>query len=397
MNNFFVYSDYQVSKISTRFKRYLFERIDWNSRLIGIKGARGTGKTTLILQKMAELGINAPKAVYLTLDDLYFTNHTLTETVESIYKLGGVSVYLDEVHKYKGWAREIKNLYDRYENLRIVFSGSSIIDIAREEGDLSRRAVLYELFGLSYREYLEMEAGMKTPRLNLGEILQSSPLIKNRFPEYFRPLERFADYLEYGYYPYFRDDYKTYRVRMQQVIRMIVENDLGGISGYDVRNSHKMLQLLTVVSGSVPFKPNISKLADKIGISRNSLLNYLQLLERARLVNFLYPPNQGISLLQKPEKLYLQNPNLAFALATEQPDMGSLRETFALSQLVVDHRINEPEKGDLLVDNRLTLEIGGKNKSGNQLSGIEQGHLLTDDLEFPSAGRIPLWMLGLLY
>ncbi|MEX2573119.1 MAG: AAA family ATPase [Balneolaceae bacterium] len=397
MKEIFEHSDQQIANVSNRFTRYLFDRIHWSSRLIGIKGARGTGKTTLLLQYLARSGKGAPNAVYLSLDDLYFATHSVVETVSNIYKEGGNIIVLDEVHKYPGWAREIKNLYDHYPQLQMIFTGSSVIDISKEEGDLSRRAVLYELNGLSYREYLHLANDILYDPVDLQMLLKDSGKIRAGFSKDFRPLQFFSDYLEHGFYPFFAEEKETFAARLKQVVRMTVEYDMTELKGFDIRNAKKLLQLLGIISNSVPFKPNISKLAAKTGIHRNSLVNYLHHLEEARLVHLLYPAGSSTSVLQKPEKLLLNNTNLSCVLSDVKPDIGNLRETFALSQLRTIHQVSYPSKGDLLVDDQLLFEIGGKNKSGKQIKDLEQAFLVLDDMEYPTAGRIPLWLFGFLY
>lgn len=397
MENLFEYSDQQISRVPRKMVRYLYDTINWKSRLIGIKGARGTGKTTMLLQYLAGLDMRAPKAVYLTLDDFYFATHTISDTVSSIYKEGGSILVLDEVHKYPGWAREIKNLYDRFPNLKIVFTGSSVIDMAREEADLSRRAVMYELNGLSYREYLNLEQNLQFDPIALQTILMKSGTIRDQFPEGFRPLEFFKDYLRHGFYPFFHEEKETFETRLKQVARMTIEYDMAELKGFDIRNAKKMMQLLGIVAESVPFKPNITKLAKKTNIHRNSLVNYLHYLEKARLVHLLYPAGSSTSVMQKPEKLFLHNTNLAWALGRKEPAVGNLRETFALSQLRTMHRVNYPKEGDFLIDEEFLLEIGGKNKTRKQITGRENAFLILDNVEYPTAGRIPIWLMGFLY
>ncbi len=397
MEHLFEYSDQQLRNVSVRFRRYLYDRIHWKSRLIGIKGARGTGKTTLLLQYLAQKELQAPEVVYFSLDDLYFTTSSLVDVVSSVYKEGAQVIGLDEVHKYPGWAREVKIAYDRYPDLQIVFTGSSIIDIAREEGDLSRRMILYELYGLSYREYLQLAHEMPFKPINLNEMLGGSTRIRDYFPKEFRPLKYFKNYLHHGYYPFFMEETETFGMRLNQLVRMTVEYDLAELKHFDIRNAKKLLQLLSIIASSVPFKPNISKLAQKTGIHRNSLVSYLYHLEQARLISLLYPAGQSTATLQKPEKIALQNTNLSWALSNYRPNTGNLRETFVLSQLFVDHQVSYPPAGDFMVNHDLLLEIGGKDKSKDQIRDVKNARLVVDDIEFPTAGRIPLWLLGFLY
>lgn len=311
MESLFEYSDQQISRVPRKLVRYLYNAINWNSRLIGIKGARGTGKTTLLLQYLAESDMRAPNAVYISLDDFFFATHTVIETVSNIYKEGGSIVVLDEVHKYPGWAREIKNLYDRFTDLKIIFTGSTVIDMAREEADLSRRAVMYELNGLSYREYLKLEHDLHFEPIPLRKIIEESNTLREQFPHKFRPLEFFKPYLRHGFYPFFHEEKETFEMRLKQMARMTIEYDMAELKGFDIRNAKKMIQLLGIIAESVPFKPNISKLAKKTNIHRNSLVSYLHYLEKARLVHLLYPAGESTSVMQKPEKLFLYNTNLA--------------------------------------------------------------------------------------
>jgi predicted AAA+ superfamily ATPase len=386
-----------VRQVSTHFHRYLFSEIRWENRLTGIKGARGTGKTTLLLQHLHALNLPATKAAYFSLDDIYFTQNLLSETIEQFYRAGGKYAYLDEVHKYPGWAREIKNLHDFYPELQIVFTGSSIIDLAREEGDLSRRALMYELHGLSYREYLELRGILDTPAIPLERLLNDSENLSRLFPVNFRPLEHFRDYLTSGYYPFFRDDLQGYPVRLAQLVRTVIEYDMAEIKGYDPRNARKLLQLLFILSNNVPYKPNLSQLAQKADIHRNTILNYLIYLEQARLIRLLQPEGFSISMLQKPEKIYLNNPNLSFALSVTEPNVGNLRETFFFSQLQHRHRVTAAAKGDFLIDDRFTFEIGGKQKSYAQIADITDSFVVRDELEYPIGKALPLWIFGLLY
>ena len=379
------------------FKRFLHNKIKWDNRLIGIKGARGTGKTTLLLQWLKEQNVSSDKAAYFSLDDLYFTQHSLKETVEHFYKQGGKILVLDEVHKYKNWSKEIKNSYDFYPDLKIVFTGSSIIDISKQEGDLSRRALMYELPGLSFREYLAMKQVINFPAIELTELINDTSKIKKQFPTDFRPLAHFSDYLIYGYYPFILEDQDSVHQRINQLIRTIVELDMAELKDFDIRNARKLLQLIYVIAQQVPFKPNITSLAEKTGIHRNSLNSYLYYLEQAKIISLLYPAGRSTAILQKPEKIFLNNTSLLYALAENQAEKGSVRETFFLSQLIVSNNVTLPKQGDFLVNNTYTFEIGGKGKGNKQINTIKNSYLVKDDIETPVLGTIPLWMFGFLY
>jgi len=390
-------SEFILNNTPLHFKRFLFNRIKWNNRLIGIKGARGTGKTTLSLQwlKQQELPVN--KAAYFSLDDLYFTNHSLKETVAQFYKQGGKILVLDEVHKYKNWSTEIKNIYDVFTDIKIIFTGSSIIDISKQEGDLSRRAVMYELPGLSYREFLSLKYNLQLPVFSLNEILKDASVVKKQLPDSFRPLEYFNEYLQTGYYPFMIQDKETVHQKLNQLIRTIVEYDMAELKDFDIRNAKKVLQLMYVIAQQVPFKPNLVTLAEKTSIHRNSLNNYLYYLEQAKLISLLQPAGKSTAILQKPEKIYLNNTNLLYALAEQQADKGNLRETFFLSQMNAVSKIAMPKQGDFFVDNKYTFEIGKKDKSKKQIKGVKNAWVVKDDLEYPIGEDLPLWMFGLLY
>lgn len=397
MNTLLEQSERLIASTNLDFKRYLFDVIRWDSRLIGIKGARGTGKTTLLLQWIKEQNLATEKAAYFSLDDLYFTEHSLKDTVDQFYKNGGSILALDEVHKYKNWSLEIKNVYDFFPNLKIIFTGSSIIDISKQEGDLSRRALMYELPGLSYREYLSMLGIINLPILDLQELLFDSDAIRKKIPQGFRPLEHFRNYLNYGYYPFGLEDSSSVHQRINQLIRTIVEVDMAELKDFDIRNAKKLLQLVYVIAQQVPFKPNISSLSAKIGIHRNSLNNYLYYLEQAKIISLLFPAGNSTAMLQKPEKIFLNNTTLLAALAEQQANIGTVRETFFLSQLQPLHKVHLPKQGDFLVNGKYTFEVGGKGKGQKQLSGIENAWVVKDDIEFPMMKTIPLWMFGLLY
>ncbi|NCP85697.1 MAG: AAA family ATPase, partial [Bacteroidetes bacterium] len=319
------------------------------------------------------------------------------DTVSQFYKNGGVILVLDEVHKYKNWSQEIKNCYDFYPDLKIIFTGSSIIDIAKQEGDLSRRALLYELVGLSFREYLMMLHIIDLPILSLDDLLFNSTAIKKKIPNDFRPLKHFGNYLNYGYYPFGLADTTSVHQRINQLIRTIVEIDMAELQDFDIRNAKKLLQLIYVIAQQVPFKPNISNLAIKTGIHRNSLNNYLYYLEQAKIISLLFPTGNSIAILQKPEKIVLNNTTLLHALAEEKSLVGTVRETFFVSQLQTFHKVQLSKQADFLIDGKYTFEVGGKSKGQKQIEGIENAWIVKDDIELPMLNTIPLWMIGLLY
>ncbi len=397
MEELLLKSEILVDRTQMGFKRGLYQKINWDNRLIGIKGARGTGKTTLLLQRLKSLGQSASEAAYFTLDDLYFTTNSLAETATQFYKKGGKILFLDEVHKYPNWAQHLKNLYDFYPDLQLVFTGSSIIDIARQEADLSRRALLYELPGLSYREYLAFENILQAEPLTLPDVVSDSRPWRTVLTGGFKPLQHFETYLASGYYPFFQEDQAGFSQRVQQLIRLIVEYDMAELQDFDIRNARKMLQLLYILAANVPFKPNLTSLAEKSQIHRNSVNNYLHFLEQARLIRLLYAEGISVATLQKPEKIYLDNTNLAFALSGDKPDKGNLRETFFFNQLSHAHNVRQSKAADFLVDGIYTFEVGGKNKSQKQVADLPNAYVVKDDIESGIGPTVPLWVFGFLY
>jgi predicted AAA+ superfamily ATPase len=390
-------SENLIDKVPLDFQRYLYQEINWKNRLIGLKGARGTGKTTLLLQWLNRLPFAYREKAYLSLDELYFTAHSLTDTAKAFYQQGGKIIVLDEVHKYPTWSQEIKNLHDRYSDLTIVFTGSSIIDLARQETDLSRRALMYELKGMSYREYLNYVYGLSLPSLGLEDLLEPKTSLRSLFPKDFRPLVRFKEYLAYGYYPFAQEDQTGFYARLRQMARTIVEYDMAELKGFDIRHAKKMLQLLYVVAQQVPFKPNINSLAAKTGIHRNSINNYLYFLQKARLISLLSSKGYSMSTLQKPEKIYFENTNLLYALSEQEPSLGTIREVFFHNQLQVRHRLSSITQADFEVDGKYQFEIGGKHKGKRQIQGLEHAFIVKDELEFPVGNNLPLWAFGFLY
>ena len=377
--------------------RPLSSKIDWNNRLISILGARGTGKTTLMLQQMKVVYGTSAEAMYITMDDIYFTTNRLSDLAQNFRQQGGKILFIDEVHKYPDWAREIKNIYDFYRDLKIVFTGSSILDISRQNADLSRRAVQYELTGLSYREFLHFTGYTNLETINLNELLIHHVEIANDLSANFKPLQFFSDYLKYGYYPFFLENINTYHMRVEKVVRLIIEQDLQFIAGFNPHHARKIYQLLYILATNVPFKPNISKLSEKTGISRNTIIEYLHYLTSGRLINALAASGKSISTLQKPGKIFLENTNLLYALTPDAIDKGAMREAFFMNQLKNNgHEISLPLKGDFYI-NDYTFEIGGKGKSSKQLQGIDQSFVVMDDIEAGIGNKIPLWLFGLLY
>lgn len=387
-----------VGRQSLTFKRALYDAIDWSNRLIGIMGARGTGKTTLLLQRLKSLGLSGTEAVYLSLDDIYFTRNSLTDVAEDFMARGGKFLFLDEVHKYPEWHREIKNLYDFNHELNIVFTGSSIIDMLQLPVDLSRRVIVYSLTGLSFREFLHYDQGIVLPAIPLADVLTKHERIALDISQQLKPLQYLGPYLHHGYYPFYKENVGTYTTRLQQVIRLIIEYDLAFVERIDHQNVRKILELMAVLAEHVPFTPNVSDLAKKLSMGRNTVVLYFHYLDKARLINTLYAAGKGYGKLEKPGKVLLENPNLFEALAVSQPEKGSVRESFFVGQLRnAGHHLSLHNRGDFTVDNHVVFEVGGKNKSFKQIAGIPDSFVVADDLETGVGNKIPLWLFGMLY
>jgi uncharacterized protein len=390
-------SETRLQRIPTEFARFLIDEIHWGDRMIGISGARGTGKTTLILQHMKSSLPAGTEALYASLDDIYFAVNPLVLFAEEFYRKGGEYLFLDEVHKYPEWSRELENIYDNLPDLKIIFTSSSALDIYKGSYDLSRRAVVYNLPGLSFREFIELKYRLTFPAYPLEEILHNSKNIARGIIDRIRPLKFFEEYLQTGYYPFFIESERNYPDRLINILNLILENDLPTIFNIDYYSVLKIKKMLAVLSRIVPYKPNIEKLARQAGTTRDTLLKYLYYLEKAEIVKWLTKDTFGINFLNKPDKIYLNNTNLMFALNSEKPEKGTLRETFLLNQLLVKHKVTYPEKGDFLIDGIYLIEAGGKSKNIEQLSGKEDSYIAAENIDFPDGKKIPLWLFGFMY
>lgn len=390
-------SKQKIETVSLSFKRFLFDEINWKRKLIGIKGGRGTGKTTLLLQYIkAHIGIS-DEVLYVSLDDLYFSENKLTELADNFVKLGGKYLFLDEIHKYPEWSRELKNMYDDFNDLKIVFTGSSILEIDKGEADLSRRAVIYELPVLSLREYIALKNGIIFNSYSLPEILEEHSNIEPEINSRVKPLKEYNSYTIAGAYPFFMETEGEYPEHLARIINLILETDLPASVSVEYSSVLKLKQLLWVISESVPFQPNISKLSLKTGVTRDTLIKYLSLLEKAQLISLLRTNSKGISKMAKPDKIYFNNTNLLNALQPGKASTGTIRESFFLNQVSAKYVVSYPKKGDFIADNRYLFEVGGKNKTSKQLSGIPESYIAADNIEYGFKNKIPLWLLGFLY
>lgn len=378
-----------LSETDTGFKRYLYHEIDWNSQIVGIKGARGVGKTTLMLQYIKD-ELDPEDALYVNADDIYFSEHRLIDLAEILVNRGIHHFFIDEIHKYKDWSKELKLIYDYYGELKVVFSGSSVLDLNKGSSDLSRRAVMYWLAGLSFREYLAIFRKTSVPSFTLDEILAGIPEKISMET----PLLHFAEYLKSGSYPFSRDG--GFNVKLRQIISQTLENDIPVYAGMSSSMGRKFKRLLSVIARSVPFKPNMSKLAEIIGVSRNQMPEYLKYIEDAGMIMQLRDDTEGIRGLGKVEKVYLDNPNLIYALADGEVNIGNVSETFFLNQMKVRNIVVSSSVSDFTIGDR-TFEIGGKSKGLKQIEKAREGYVVKDDIVYSSGNILPLWWFGLNY
>lgn len=388
----------KIQNTSTLFVRSFINDVNWEARLIGIKGARGVGKTTLLLQYMKlHFSDELEKALYVSLDSVAFTNRKLVDLADQFVKKGGKYLFLDEVHKYANWAQELKNIYDDYPELQVVFTGSSLLEILNARADLSRRAIVYHMQGLSFREYLTLETGQHFERLSLEELLESHLTVARTINAEIKPFQYFDTYLKNGYYPFYKEQPENYAQRIEEIINMMLEIELPLLRGVDLGYIHKVKQLLAIISESVPYIPNVSNLSDKMGINRATLMNYLHYLAEIKLTINLHKEAKGNSKLQKPSKIYLENTNLMYVLSPSKANPGNVRETFFANQLGYKHLLSYHETADFFVNETYSFEIGGKDKSAKQIKNLPHAYIVSDDIEYGFQNRIPLWLFGFLY
>lgn len=389
MNSLFQYSNRLIAQVDTSFVRYMNEHINWKNRLIGLIGPRGVGKTTLVLQHIKN-NLNPKETLYVTAEDFYFAKNRLSELATAFVQAGGKYLFIDEIHKYPDWSKELKLIYDYHQDVNIVFTGSSVLDIKKGSADLSRRAVIYTMQGLSFREYLKLFHQFDVPPFTLEEIVDHQVDI----PEIPHPLPLFSEYLKNGYYPFAREE--DFTMKLQQVVNQTLEIDIPTYAQMNVSTGRKLKQLMAIVAQSVPFKPNMTKIAEMLAISRNNIADYLLYMEEAGMVAQLRNNTAGLRALGKVEKVYLDNTNLIYNLANDNQNSGNIRETFFFNQVSVKHQVTASPLADFAV-NDMDFEIGGKNKSRKQIQTAKNGFVIKDDIEKPYLNVIPLWQFGLMY
>jgi hypothetical protein len=389
------YEKYGNTQIETI--RNFINTIDWSDRLIGIKGSRGVGKTTLLLQYIKQNYQPGNKVLFVSLDDFYFTDNRIYDLADGFYKKGGELLAIDEVHRYPEWALELKNIYDDMPGLKIIFTGSSLLHLHKAKADLSRRAVMYQMPGLSFREFLSFENKTDFPIYSLDEVIQNHVGIALDVLKKIKPFAYFDNYLNYGYYPFYLENKNSFHQKLNETLLTVLEVDIPQFELIQSSNIIYLKKMLKIISRSVPFKPNMNVLSERAGISLNTMKTYLKYLNDAKLISMLYFQEKGINSLNKPEKIFLENTNLIYNLAENIPNLGNIRETFFLNQTEKTHQVNASKQSDFIIDNKYTFETGGINKSQKQIIGIENAFIVKDNIEIGSDNIIPLWLFGFLY
>lgn len=387
-----------VSQVSTKIIRQLMNTINWEKQLVSIRGSRGVGKTTLMRQYIKQkYGVNAGVALYCLMDSMYFTNHTLLDVAERFQLLGGKHLFLDEVHKYPTWSKELKEIIDLWPDLKVTFTGSSQLQILNADADLSRRVLSYDMAGLSFREYLRFYKGIELPSYSLDEILNDADSICQQVCEACRPQALFEEYLRVGYYPFYDGDEQEYYSRIENVVSFIVDQEMTQFCGVEPAYTRKLKAMLLFLADNLPYDVSIAKLSSYLEINKTTVLSYLSSMQKAELLHLLYADIKSVTKMQKPDKIYLHNPNMLYTLGSRQ-NIGTIRECFVVNQLSVGHTVEYGKvQGDFKIDGKITIEVGGKDKTFDQIADIPNSFVLADSLEFPIGKKLPLWLIGFLY
>jgi len=396
LSKFFEISEKTIDEVGIDFIRPQIAFLNQNERLIGIKGSKGVGKTTLLLQ-YAKIHLKKSKKLYVSLDNPFFAGHNLLDFVDDYVKNGGDYLLLDEVHHYPEWSLNLKMIYDTYKNLKVIYTGSSLLHLTKGRADLSRRGMIYTLQGLSLREYINLTEKTDFAVLSLDDILKNHNALSKSVISKVRPILKYNEYIKWGYYPFFLENKGNYQFKLLETINQILEAELPMVAKISYANVIKLKQLLQLVSESVPFKPNFEKVSKQTAISKNTLKDYLFYLHEAMLIFMLRSDKKTQSTLAKPEKIYMHNPNIMFSLAHENSNMGNLRECFFLNQLYLHFNVHYAESGDFLINGKYIFEVGGKNKTYKQIAGLKNSFIAADDIEIGLNNTIPLWLFGFLY
>ena len=388
-----------VSQVSTQKKRFLYHQLPWDARMLCIRGARGVGKTTLLLQRAAEaFPAGSNKVLYVSLDELWFNENRLIDLADYHYTHGGTHLFLDEVHRYPqdNWVQEVKNIYDRYPGFHVVFTGSSILKIDQSQADLSRRCLFFTMQGLSFREYLDFNGIASIEPVGLDEILSNHVSLAMGITRQVHVLQYFSDYLRHGYYPFYHELVDGYEMALRQMVVNVIEQDIPQAEPVEQSTINRIKRLISIIARVTPFTVNVSRLAATLECDRQTVHKLLRTMQRASLINMLFKGRYNMQQLVKPEKVYLENTNLMYALASEI-NIGNIRETFFANQLLNAHELTFSGSGDFLIDNTHTIEVGGHRKSFEQIKDIENSYLAVDDIEIGNGSRIPLWIFGFVY
>lgn len=377
------------------YKRYFYHTINFDDKMVGILGGRGVGKTTVIIQHLNSLDLPSDKKLYFSADSIMTSSMSLYDIADAFSKSGGVVLAIDEIHKYKDFENELKQIYD-FLDLKVIFSGSSALQLEHKKADLSRRAVLYRVKGLSFREFLELKLSIAFENYSLQEILQNHTDIANAITNKIKPFEYFKEYLQYGYFPYYFENKETYSMKLEETVNTVIESDLPIIFNIEPQNIQKLKQLVSLICASKPYELNITSLSKKIGINRNTLYQYIHYLNMGNIFASIKAKTKGDNIFSKPQKLYLNNPNLSFSYC-QSNEIGTIREQFFLNMLSQRYEVSYPKSGDFSVNDTYTFEIGGKNKGFEQIKNIENSFVVKDDIEIGFKNSIPLWLFGFLY
>ena len=387
-----------ISQTNTGIVREIMKSVNWEKQLVSIRGSRGVGKTTLMRQYIKQMyGVNAGEALYCVMDSMYFTSHTLMEVAERFHLMGGKHLFLDEVHKYPTWSKELKEIIDLWPDMKITFTGSSLLQILNADADLSRMVLSYDMAGLSFREYLRFYKNIELPVHTLKEVLEDADAVCDEVCKVCHPQPLFEEYLRAGYYPFYDGDEQEYYSRIENVVSFIIDQEMTQLCGVDPAYTRKLKAMMLFLANNVPYDVNIAKLASYLELNKNTVLSYLSSMQKAELLHLLYADNKSVTKMQKPDKIYVHNPNMLCALSSNL-NVGTLRECFVVNQLSVDHTVEYGKtQGDFLIDGKITVEVGGQDKSFDQIADIPNSYILADSMEFPIGKKLPLWVVGLLY
>jgi uncharacterized protein len=396
MDQIYIEHKATLTALKPRFRRNCIDEIDWEEPLLFILGSRGVGKTTLILQYIKEKFGTSTTALYISMDDLALSNYTLLDLAKQHVQYGGTHLFVDEIHKYQNWSQELKNIRDKIKELKVVTTGSSILDIQKGNADLSRRSLVYYLHGLSFREFVNIELKLHLPIISITDIIKKHETIVPQLLEQFKPLQHFSNYLKYGYFPFYLEGTKNYHHKLGNVLNVVLEQDMALIESVDLSKMPKIRKLIYLLSTQTPYQPNITKLAEALETDRITLLHYLSSLQKASVLTLARLKGKLYTQLTKPDKIFLQNTNLLY-LSQSNVNIGTLRETFFVNQISLKHTLTLAQQGDFIVDDKYTFEVGGASKSFQQIAGLKDSYLALDEMPLGIKNKIPLWLFGFMY